>query len=143
MDLDDDELKATRRMNGSDKNVACMEEDIKILEEFKTKGYSMLLMKYGDRNTTNFKLEQALENLIKAYKELEEKWDKDTHKLQNALDLANADKINNYIPVSLVEERIKEIDKIYKDIPEDEGNFAKAILIKEKQVLQELLEKRK
>ena len=72
MDLDDEELKATRRMNGSDKNVVCMEEDIKILEEFKTKGYSMLLMKYGDRNTTNFKLEQALENLIKAYKELKE-----------------------------------------------------------------------
>ncbi len=48
-----------------------------------------------------------------------------------------------FIPVSLVEETIEEIDKIYKCIPEDEGNFAKAILIKEKQVLQELLEKRK
>lgn len=49
-----------------------MEEDIKILEEFKTKGYAMLLMKYGDRNTTNLKLEQAIENLIKRNKELEE-----------------------------------------------------------------------
>ena len=48
----------------------------------------------------------------------------------------------NYIEKSLVEEKIEEIDKIYKGIPEDEGNFAKAILIKEKQVLQELLEKR-
>ena len=31
-DLDDEELKATRRMNGSDKNVACMEEDIEGLK---------------------------------------------------------------------------------------------------------------
>ena len=52
-------------------------------------------------------------------------------------------KLGNSISVSLVEEKIEEIDKIYKGIPEDEGDFAKAILIKEKQVLQELLEKRK
>jgi hypothetical protein len=38
---------------------------------------------------------------------------------------------------------MNKIDKIYNDIPEDEGNFSKAILIKEKQVLQELLEGRK
>ena len=29
MDLDDEELKATRLLNGSDKNVACMEEDMR------------------------------------------------------------------------------------------------------------------
>ena len=51
-------------------------------------------------------------------------------------------KLGNSISVSLVEEKIEEIDKIYKGIPEDEGNFAKAILIKEKQVLQELIEER-
>ena len=45
--------------------------------------------------------------------------------------------------IQKVKDRIEEIDKIYNDIPEDEGNFAKAILIKEKQVLQELLEGRK
>ena len=49
----------------------------------------------------------------------------------------------HYIPVQKVKDKIEEIDKIYNDIPEDEGNFAKAILIKEKQVLQELLEGRK
>lgn len=101
MDLDDDELKATRRMNGSDKNVACMEEDIKILENLLEEGFEAMCYLEA----------QAIEHLIKAYKELEEKWDKDTHKLQNALDLANADKINNYIPVSLVKEKIEEIDK--------------------------------
>ena len=51
--------------------------------------------------------------------------------------------IANSIPVQKVKDKIEEIDKIYNDIPEDEGNFAKAILIKEKQVLQELLEGRK
>lgn len=49
----------------------------------------------------------------------------------------------DFIPVRKVKDKIEEIDKIYNDIPEDEGNFAKAILIKEKQVLQELLEGRK
>ncbi len=49
-----------------------MEEDIEILEEFKKNGYSMLYMKYGDRNTTNLKLERALGNLIAGYKQLEE-----------------------------------------------------------------------
>lgn len=68
---------------------------------------------------------KAIENLIKGYKdsedimkqtvkenleykqyirELEEKWDKDTHTLQNALDMANADKINNYTPKSKIKE---------------------------------------
>lgn len=50
---------------------------------------------------------------------------------------------SNSISVQKVKDKIEEIDKIYNDIPEDEGNFAKAILIKEKQVLQELLEGRK
>lgn len=45
--------------------------------------------------------------------------------------------------IKKVKDKIEEIDKIYNDIPEDEGNFSKAILIKEKQVLQELLEGRK
>lgn len=48
-----------------------MEEDIKILEEFKKNGYSMLYMKYGDRTKTNLKLERALENLINGYRKLE------------------------------------------------------------------------
>ena len=45
------------------------EEDIKILEEFKTNGYTILLMKYGDRIKTNFKLAKALENILSDYKE--------------------------------------------------------------------------
>lgn len=57
--------------------------------------------------------------------------------------IENAQNDINQKWIQKVKDRIEEIDKIYNDIPEDEGNFAKAILIKEKQVLQELLEGRK
>lgn len=60
---------------------------------------------------------------------------------RTVIDLAQNDINKQWI--QKVKDRIEEIDKIYNDIPEDEGNFAKAILIKEKQVLQELLEGRK
>ena len=49
-----------------------MEEDIKILEEFYTKGYPMMYIKYGGRIKANSKIERAIENLIKGYKEKEE-----------------------------------------------------------------------
>ena len=45
-----------------------IEEDIEILEEFKTNGYHILLMKYGDRIKTNFKLDQAIEHILQDYK---------------------------------------------------------------------------
>lgn len=101
MDLDDEELRATRRMNGSDKNVGSIE---KLIEEL-TKVRPDELSKGG------LKLFEYINEIIDRNKELEEKWNKDTHTLQNALDLANADKINNYIPVSLIKEKIEEIDK--------------------------------
>ena len=45
-----------------------IEEDMKILEEFKTHGYAMLLIKYEDRNKTNLKIEQAIEHVLSDYK---------------------------------------------------------------------------
>lgn len=47
-----------------------IEEDIKILEEFKTNGYHILLMKYGDRIKTNFKLAKAIEHILSDYKKI-------------------------------------------------------------------------
>ena len=118
-----------------------MEEDIKILENLLEEGFEAMCYLEA----------QAIEHLIKGYRELEEKWDKDTHTLQNALDLANADKINNYIPVSLIKEKIEKykqrIEKYYEykkqgketDVEFYENITNTAIV----QVLQELLEKRK
>lgn len=91
--------------DGNDTNVGSIgnsiEEDIKILEELRTHGYAMLLMKYEDRIKTNRKIDQALEHIVSDYKkvlkeneELKAKWDKDTHILQNKLDYANADRID-------------------------------------------------
>lgn len=45
-----------------------IKEDIKILEELRTHGYAMLLMKYEDRIKTNRKIDQALEHIVSDYK---------------------------------------------------------------------------
>lgn len=56
----------------------------------------------------------------------EEKYDKDTHTLQNQLDIANADKINNYICKSEIKYKnieafnVKEIIKKSFEIVESE-----------------------
>lgn len=59
-----------------------IEEDIKILEEFKTNGYSILLMKYGDRIKTNFKLEKAIEHILSDYKKLQEEFKQVDHECE-------------------------------------------------------------
>ncbi len=45
-----------------------IEEEIEILEELKTHGYAMLLMKYEDRIKTNRKIDQAIEHILSDYK---------------------------------------------------------------------------
>ena len=57
-DLDDDELKATRRMNGSDKNVACVEENI---EGLKRLFYANALTQYGKRKFIGYYEQQIKE----------------------------------------------------------------------------------
>ena len=141
-----------------------MKENIKILEEFikyyESEAISRKFRGTLSISVDEYDID-AIEHLLKAYKEKEkhlnfyekndsykerileleeenkewkEKWDKDTHKLQNDLDLTNADKINNYIPVSLVKEKIEELKE-----KADEDNKEEYIKI---QALQELLEKR-
>ena len=96
-----------------------MEENIKILEEFKTKGYSMLLIKYGNRNKANLKLEKAIENLIKGYRELEEELKREKI-WRIRLEKENEDTCNevnnNYIRKSLVipKSKIKEKAEKYQ-----------------------------
>ena len=130
-DLDDDELKATRRMNGSDKNVGSMKEDIQLVGNL-IKEYRL----YGDLdgiaiNDMSVYI-NAIEHLIKAYKELEEYYEE-----QNEV---NA----KFIPVSLVEEKIEEYQnnmKLYENETHNifnENNIRQEVIT----VLQELLEKR-
>ena len=59
-----------------------IEEDMKILEEFKTHGYAMLLIKYEDRNKTNLKIEQAIEHILSDYKKLQEEFKQVDHECE-------------------------------------------------------------
>lgn len=121
-----------------------IEEDIKILEEFKTNGYHILLMKYGDRIKTNFKLEKAIEHIISDYKrvlkeneELEE-WNEYYRKEMLSKEYIKL----NYIPKSKVEETIEELNKQLEEDLQDEIkiNSNRFIIICQcKSCLQELL----
>lgn len=73
-----------------------IEEDIEILEELRTHGYAMLLMKYEDRIKTNRKIDQAFEHILSDYKrvlkeneELEEKIERQQDIIKNALYIIN------------------------------------------------------
>ena len=94
-----------------------IEEDIKILEEFKTKGYSILLMKYGDRIKTNFKLEKALEHILSDYKRVlkeneELKKSKITYERVRNIQIENKEIVNKkYISKQKIKEVIKELEE--------------------------------
>lgn len=118
------------------------EEEKKAVERFKR----LYLKDFNNEKITNEDrlsyiecglISNLIEKLQKENEELREKWDKDTHILQNELDLTNADKINNYIPIQKVKDKISErqfeLQQEYKDFEDD------SILI----ALQELLEGRK
>lgn len=117
-----------------------MEEDIKLVEnlikEFET--YNDL---DGIQDLKTYM--KAIENLIKGYRELEE----ENKRLKGKIDVCDWQEKScreivdeKYMPVSLVKEKIEELDKKINDIPDNEGNFSKAILIRTKITLQELLE---
>ena len=109
-----------------------MKEDLKILELTIEDSKD-----YGQYCLTRTELD-ALEHLIKAYKELEE-FKKQVTEIENT----NFIKYKNYIPVSLVEEKIEEYTKLLKNC----NRFSDVDRIKaiNERILayKELLEKRK
>lgn len=136
-DLDDEELKATRESNGADRRG--VEEDIKRLKEKINNIKKYNTYRY-DWTETDI---QTLEHLIKAYKE-----QNDTIKTANIAIKDLQEKLNNYIPVSLVEEKIEELKIQRRELGfktylrrEDMLNDDRKI-VREIEVLQELLEKR-
>lgn len=111
-----------------------IEEDIKILEEFKTNGYHILLMKYGDRIKTNFKLEKAIEHILSDYKKLS----KENEQLRtevNSLkkELRQKDKI-----IDLMAETINNHD-IDKDICKQMGQKANCNEFEDKEKCKECI----
>ena len=128
------------------------EEDIKLLEEFSNENVlygsmvGMTLEKYKDLQLSTEHILSDYKRVLKENEELKSNNEKYIIHLtdeQYKTVIENAQNDINQKWIQKVKDKIEEIDKIYNDIPEDEGNFAKAILIKEKQVLQELLEGRK
>lgn len=124
-----------------------IKEDIKILEEFKTNGYSILLMKYGDRIKTNLKLAKAIEHILSDYKRVL----KENEELNLKYYMLYTGKIENLkaqevkiksqvIPVQKVKDKIEEIDK---KIKYEENEKVVIYLHKQKNILQKLLEGRK
>ena len=116
-------------------------ENIKILEESIIQGKYHLYKKV---------LKKCVSNVIKAYKELEEE-NKDLKNLENKkLWISPCYVAQKYIPVSLVEEKIEELNNsIDLAIDNSKGGLDEEFiekgseLLAQKKVLQELLEKRK
>lgn len=136
-----------------------IEEDIKILEEFKTHGYAMLLMKYEDRNKTNLKIDQAIEHILSDYKRVlkENEELKSKNKILEELLQGNLYELYKYykelagsyqgncIPVQKVKDKIEKLNnESHAEKLEDIMNRKNYTITELVQyVLQELLEGRK
>ena len=120
-------------MNEEEKKaIEILKDNIGILE-------GKLTIKYTNYNTVKAynTILNLIEKLQKENEELKAKWDKDTHILQNELDLTNADKINNYIPVQKVKDKIKKNEEII-DISDDVDTIHE--LYQENTIYEKLLE---
>lgn len=126
-----------------------IEEDIKILEEFKTNGYNVLLMKYGDRIKTNFKLAKAIEHILSDYKRVLKENEKRMHDnitLKNFISaLFNDSFEKDYISVQKIKDKIEKLnDESHAEELEDIMNRKNYTITELVQyVLQELLDNRK
>ena len=129
-----------------------IEEDIKILEEFKTNGYNILLMKYGDRIKTNFKLAKAIEHILSEYKKVlkeNEVLSKENKELQKEIDqmksldiykLVEDWETGQFIPIQKVKDKIEELKKKVEELTDEKGYWGGSDLLEQIKVLQELLE---
>lgn len=125
-----------------------MKEDMKILE---SECHYLEELGYLRENNHFIRFNQALENLIKGYRELEEKNEQSIKAgdLERAVGfLMNSNDLGNYIPKSVIKEKIdkkqKQLELLKKELQGRQTNFVnKNIITGQIQVLQELLEKRK
>lgn len=87
--------------------------------------------------------------LKEKYKELKEKYNKDTNQLQNQIYRLNVDKTNNYICKSEIECKIEELDIEISECEysdDDDEKYKKAVekdklcLLNQKKALKQLLE---
>lgn len=130
-----------------------IEEAIKILEEFKTHGYAMLLIKYEDRNKANRKLNQAIEHILSAYQEVlkeneELKFEERSRIIGKCGDAEIHDVINkvlsnDYIPVQKIKNKIEELENYIQENSDEQGywgNINSDIIYGKIEILEESLE---
>ena len=95
------------------------------------------------RNDNAKTILNLIEKLQKENEELKQKYNKDMHTLQNQLDIANADKINNYISKAKIEKMYIEMEQEYERKVYD-NNYNRTEVKKEemykRQVYEKLLE---
>lgn len=111
-----------------------MEQDINKLIEELTK------VRPDELSTEGLKLFNKINEIIDKNKELEEK-----NKKKSIEIICYQEELENSIPVSLVEETIEEINKLITEAQKELGSASKeyTIYVYQKDILQELLEKRK
>ena len=107
-------------------NKNSIEEEIEILEELRTHGYAMLLMKYEDRIKTNRKIDQAIEHILSDYKRVlkENEIYKKNSEIMSKENLSTAEQLKveikeNFRLKNQLENNRKENQETYKDVREE------------------------
>ena len=129
-DLDDEELEATRRLNGVDKKDS-IEKDIKRCEE---------LIKPEHANWIGISNQLAIAHVVDRVKELEAKLE-----FKNWGDLDNIqfeEYMNGFIPKQKVKDKIEEINKAYEDSKNENGESKYYYPDYTVRILEELLEEK-
>lgn len=107
-------------------NKNSIEEEIEILEELRTHGYAMLLMKYEDRIKTNRKIDQAIEHILSDYKRVlkENEIYKKNSEIMSKENLSTTEQLKveikeNFRLKNQLENNRKENQETYKDVREE------------------------
>jgi len=130
-------------------NKNSIEEEIEILEELRTHGYAMLLMKYEDRIKTNRKIDQAIEHILSDYKRVLKENEELKKFITEGITIESNSPYQNYqldflrenfVPVQKVKDKIKEKKWALESYDCDEADYKQSQAIGAWQALQELLE---
>lgn len=142
MDLDDDELKATRKLNGVDKE-RDIEKDIKRCEELIKPEHAnwigisnqLAIAHVVDRikelkkeNTTLRKANNITKNLTKEVK---------IEDITQVMNKSYKEFMKNFIPVQKVKDKIEELEKAKRETIRENWHYIYSIQLK---ILEELLE---
>lgn len=120
--------------DGNDTNVGSIgnsiEEEIETLEELRTHGYAMLLMKYEDRIKTNRKIDQALEHIVSDYKKVLKENEILKEEKEQAWGEWNNLEQGSYETEQKLKQQIKELRKENEELKNDYENLNNSVVVK-------------